>query len=125
MKCSSDQFTAVKKNLLFELRPGHFHNLTLLCRNKKPCDTLLSTKYTSFISFRLTGKEKRIGGFDLIWNDGPVTIDDIGAGDCLPAASFSSNSFLGEFIIFTTILNSALSVHYKWRLLNLFILSYN
>eukprot|EP00795_Rhopilema_esculentum_P001587 gene1587-16040_t len=44
---------------------------------------------------RLTGREKRIGGFDLIWNDGPVTVDDIGAGDCTPTSSFASNSFLG------------------------------
>jgi len=44
---------------------------------------------------RLTGKEKRVGGFDLIWNDGPVTIDEIGAGEFLSISSHVSNSFLG------------------------------
>jgi len=27
---------------------------------------------------KLTGKEKRVGGFDMIWNDGPVYADDTG-----------------------------------------------
>ena len=47
--------------------------------------------------FRLTGTEKRIGGFDLIWNDGPVTSDEIGAGESFTIGSNVSNSFLGEF----------------------------
>ncbi|RNA32432.1 putative tubulin polyglutamylase TTLL9 [Brachionus plicatilis] len=38
---------------------------------------------------RLNGKEKRIGGFDLIWNDGPVMIED-----CNTEQS-RLNSFLG------------------------------
>lgn len=39
---------------------------------------------------RLTGREKRVGGFDLIWNDGPVYIDDCGS-----AEQPRLNSFLG------------------------------
>lgn len=40
---------------------------------------------------RLTGKEKRVGGFDLIWNDGPVNVDDCSTDQ--PRL----NSFLGCF----------------------------
>jgi len=38
---------------------------------------------------RLTGREKRIGGFDLIWNEGPVWIDDCSTDQP------KLNSFLG------------------------------
>lgn len=40
---------------------------------------------------RLTSKEKRVGGFDLIWHDGPVTNEDSCTSDCAPVA----NTFLG------------------------------
>jgi tubulin polyglutamylase TTLL9 len=39
---------------------------------------------------RLTGKEKRVGGFDMIWNDGPVYVDDCSADQP------KLNSFLGK-----------------------------
>lgn len=38
----------------------------------------------------MTGKEKRVGGFDLIWNDGPVTIEDCSTDQP------KLNSFLGN-----------------------------
>lgn len=38
---------------------------------------------------RLTGREKRVGGFDLIWNEGPVWIDDCSTDQP------KLNSFLG------------------------------
>ena len=44
---------------------------------------------------RLTGKEKQVGGFDLIWDDGPVMVDE-GGLDCLTSTSYSTNSFLGK-----------------------------
>ena len=48
---------------------------------------------------RLTGKEKRVGGFDLLWDDGPVMADE-GGIECVPSPqTFSTNSFLGESLV--------------------------
>lgn len=46
---------------------------------------------------RLTGREKRVGGFDLMWNDGPVYMQDAIAADCIPNPSYPTNTFLGGF----------------------------
>jgi len=43
---------------------------------------------------KLTGKEKRIGGFDLMWNDGPVFVNN-GGIEYTTAPGFQTNSFLG------------------------------
>lgn len=43
---------------------------------------------------RLTGKEKRVGGFDLMWDDGPVFAEE-GGLDCINPPSYSTNTFLG------------------------------
>lgn len=42
---------------------------------------------------RLMGREKRVGGFDLLWDDGPIYDDD--AFDCAGSSSAPFNSFLG------------------------------
>lgn len=44
---------------------------------------------------RLTGKEKRVGGFDLIWDDGPVTKEDVGFDAISSSSLYTSNVFLG------------------------------
>lgn len=44
---------------------------------------------------RLTGREKRVGGFDLMWNDGPVYMDDTSGADCIPNPPHPTNTFLG------------------------------
>ncbi|KAL5021947.1 hypothetical protein ScPMuIL_001102 [Solemya velum] len=45
---------------------------------------------------RLTGKEKRVGGWDLLWDDGPVLADD-GNMECTMNGTSAAvtNSFLG------------------------------
>ena len=51
--------------------------------------------FLALFSFRLTGKEKSVGGFDLMWDDGPVYAD----GTFLEPSAQSNpplNSFLGR-----------------------------
>ena len=45
---------------------------------------------------RLAGKDgvQRVGGFDLIWNDGPVASDELSL-NCGQPLTYSTNSFLG------------------------------
>ncbi len=38
----------------------------------------LSINIKDLFFLRLTGKEKRVGGFDLIWNEGPIYADEFG-----------------------------------------------
>ena len=47
---------------------------------------------------RLTGKEKRIGGFDLIWDDGPVLADDSNMECSVNGNVTTTNSFLGNVV---------------------------
>ncbi|CAH2299727.1 probable tubulin polyglutamylase TTLL9 isoform X1 [Pelobates cultripes] len=58
------------------------------------CHLLDDTLHVVDMEGRLTGKEKRVGGFDLMWNDGPVSRDD-GLQAILINGSFAVNTHLG------------------------------
>lgn len=61
--------------------------------------SFLSYMYIFFVAIsRLTGREKRVGGFDLMWNDGPVYMDDTTGADCIPNPSYPTNTFLGKML---------------------------
>ena len=47
------------------------------------------------IEGQLSGKEKRVGGFDLMWNDGPVSTDDFLLNEQQACGNLVSNTFLG------------------------------
>lgn len=48
-----------------------------------------------FFLKRLTGKEKRVGGYDLMWNDGPVYREDISL-ETFGGSSCTANTHLGN-----------------------------
>ncbi|XP_056403750.1 probable tubulin polyglutamylase TTLL9 isoform X2 [Hyla sarda] len=58
------------------------------------CRLLEDTLNVVDMEGRLTGKEKRVGGFDLMWNDGFVSRDD-GQLDSINNGNFIANTHLG------------------------------
>ncbi|MGH0192373.1 UNVERIFIED_CONTAM: hypothetical protein FKN15_010321 [Acipenser sinensis] len=59
------------------------------------CRLLEDTLHVVDMEGRLTGKEKQIGGFDLMWNDGPVSKDDVNL-DALGSSTLTANTHLGR-----------------------------
>ncbi|XP_041859497.1 probable tubulin polyglutamylase TTLL9 isoform X3 [Melanotaenia boesemani] len=58
------------------------------------CKLLEDTLNVVDMEGRLTGKEKRVGGYDLMWNDGPVYREDVNL-QTFGSSCFTANTHLG------------------------------
>ncbi|XP_026188401.1 putative tubulin polyglutamylase TTLL9 [Mastacembelus armatus] len=58
------------------------------------CRLLEDTLNVVDMEGRLTGKEKRVGGYDLMWNDGPVYKEDFNL-ETFGSSCFTANTHLG------------------------------
>lgn len=58
------------------------------------CGLLEDTLNVIDMEGRLSGRERRVGNFDLMWNDGPVYSDEVNL-DGLDRPSYATNTFLG------------------------------
>ncbi|KAM6929056.1 putative tubulin polyglutamylase TTLL9 [Lycodopsis pacificus] len=58
------------------------------------CRLLQDTLNVVDMEGRLTGKEKRVGGYDLMWNDGPVFREDVNL-ETFGSSCFTANTHLG------------------------------
>ncbi|KAM3849927.1 putative tubulin polyglutamylase TTLL9 [Diretmus argenteus] len=58
------------------------------------CRLLEDTLHIVDMEGRLTGREKRVGGYDLMWNDGPVYREDVHL-ETLGCSCFTANTHLG------------------------------
>ena len=84
----------------YELKFGLLHDLLhIVDMENRSCTTdsfsCVFVLLSLFLLFRLCGDEKRIGGFDLMWNDGPVANDDE-LWDAATPHLYPTNTFLGE-----------------------------
>lgn len=61
----------------------------------KMCTECIAIQNCAF-TFSLTGKEKQVGGFDLMWNDGPVYREDVGL-EALGGTYQMANTRLGDY----------------------------
>lgn len=61
---------------------------------------------------RLTGKEKKVGLFDLMWDDGPVFLDEGGMEDVVSLQTASTNANLGENCILSYLRYEKQFVHF-------------
>lgn len=58
--------------------------------------TIHSAIQNCAFTLSLTGREKQVGGFDLMWNDGPVYREDVSL-EALGSTYQIANTHLGDY----------------------------
>lgn len=67
------------------------------------CEKCISYEHDAAVTLlfflSLTGKEKRVGGFDLVWNDGPVYSEDVDP-EIFGCSCLKANTYLGKGVAY-------------------------
>ncbi|XP_029362898.1 putative tubulin polyglutamylase TTLL9 [Echeneis naucrates] len=82
------------KSWLIEVNASPSHTPSSQEDYEMKCRLLEDTLNVVDMEGRLTGKEKRVGGYDLMWNDGPVYREDVTL-ETFGSSSFTANTHLG------------------------------
>ncbi|XP_075898449.1 putative tubulin polyglutamylase TTLL9 isoform X2 [Nelusetta ayraudi] len=82
------------KPWLIEINASPSHTASSQEDYEMKCRLLEDTLNVVDMEGRLTGKEKRVGGYDLMWNDGPVYREDISL-ETFGGSNCTANTHLG------------------------------
>ncbi|XP_038578977.1 probable tubulin polyglutamylase TTLL9 isoform X2 [Micropterus salmoides] len=82
------------KPWLIEVNASPSHSPSSREDYEMKCRLLEDTLNVVDMEGRLTGKEKRVGGYDLMWNDGPVYKEDVNL-ETFGSSCFTANTHLG------------------------------
>ncbi|XP_067384030.1 probable tubulin polyglutamylase TTLL9 [Channa argus] len=82
------------KPWLIEVNASPSHTASSQEDYEMKCRLLEDTLNIIDMEGRLTGKEKRVGGYDLMWNDGPVYKEDVNL-ETFGSLCFTANTHLG------------------------------
>lgn len=86
-------------------------------RNTIDCVIALLLFNNFFVLFRLAGKEKRVGGYDLMWNNGPVYREHVNL-ETFGSSCLTANTHLGNLTMLLMQTFARKHPHFSGLLLN-------